>query len=94
MSKKRVNPKRQTITMSQYEANRLVSKATDQATERAIRLFLYVLIDKRGFKKEDIPGLTRDINYVADSVSKGYISWNDIDKMLDSDYDVQIEIAK
>ena len=55
-------------------------------------MFLYVLVDKHGAPKEDIQQLAEEVNYMADSISKGYVSWRDIEHVLLEEYEVQIDL--
>lgn len=55
-------------------------------------LVLYVLVDKHNAPKEDIQQLAEEVNYLADSVSKGYVSWRDIKHVLLEEYDAKINL--
>jgi len=88
---KRVNPRRIPATAADIE--RAKEQATDQAIRAAIYMMLYLLADKHGTSKEEICRLAREVNYLADSINRGYLNWYDIRKMLEEEYDVQIELT-
>ena len=93
MRKKRIkkkNPNKKHAT----EADVIKAKrqATSEAMERILMLVLYVLVDKHDAPKEDIQQLAEEVNYMADSVSKGYVSWRDIEHVLLEEYEIEIEL--
>ena len=51
---------------------------------------LFVLIDKHSASYEDIQQLASEINYYADSIIKGYVTWKDIEHTVVKDFDVQL----
>lgn len=87
---KKINPNKKPAT----EADVIKAKrqVTSETMERVLMLFLYVLVDKHGAPKEDIQELAEEVNYMADSVSKGYVSWRDIEHVLLEEYEVQIDL--
>lgn len=89
MSKKK-NPNKKHAT----EADVIKAKrqATSEAMERVLMLVLYVLVDKHDAPKEDIQQFAEEVNYMADSVSKGYVSWRDIEHVLLEEYEIEIEL--
>lgn len=88
MGKKKVNPHRRPATLADVE------KAKKQAQKEAITsvwaLFFTALRDKEGFGYKRLRRVWDEVNYLADSVSKGYVSLNDLKKELDK-YDIRIE---
>lgn len=85
---KKVNPRRVPATKADIE------KAKKDATQGALRkllyLMLYILIDKHNAPKEDIHQLAAEVNYYADSISKGYITWKDVERVVRDEYDVTL----
>lgn len=55
-------------------------------------LVLYVLVDKHDAPRDDIQQLANEVNYMADSVSKGYVSWRDIEHVLLEEYEIEIDL--
>ena len=93
MSKKKIkkkNPNKKPTT----EADIIKAKrqATYEAMERVLMLVLYVLVDKHDAPKEDIQQLANEVNYMADSVSKGYVSWRDIEHVLLDEYEIELDL--
>ena len=85
---KKINPRRRPATQAEVE------KAKNQASSEAIRkilyLVLYILIDKHDAPKEDIHQLAAEVNYYADSISRGYITWKDVERVVRDEYEVQL----
>lgn len=71
---------------------RIEKQAHLDAMKTSLYIALYVLIDKYNMPKDDVQKLAGEINYAADSIAKGYISWNDIRKVLEDEYDVHLEL--
>ena len=69
--------------------NRPVSEAD---VKRAKKQAQDVLIDKHGYTHDQIKAVQDDLNYLADSVAKGYVKWNDIAQVLEDEYDVHLEL--
>ena len=86
--KKRTNPRKQPVTMADVE--RAKSTATDEALRRMIYLVLYILIDKHDAPREDIAQLADEVNYYADSITKGYITWKDIERVVRDEFSVRL----
>ena len=86
--KRRVNPRRKPA--SQADINRAKSRATSEAIKRICYLMLYILIEKHNAPYEDIQKLAEEVNYYADSITKGYVSWKDIEHVVVEEYDVRL----
>lgn len=86
--KKKVNPNRRLATHA--DINRAKKQATQTALRRLLYMILFILIDKHGAPKEDIHQLAAEVNYYADSIAKGYISWKDVERVVVEEYDVEI----
>lgn len=86
--KKKVNPRRQPVTKA--DLNKAKNKATTDAMRRIIYLMLYILIDKHNAPEEDILQLAEEFNYYADSVDRGYITWDDVEQVVVDEYGVEL----
>ena len=53
-------------------------------------MVLYILIDKHDAPKEDIQQLAAEVNYYADSISQGYITWKDVERVVRDEYEVEL----
>ena len=89
--KKRVNPRRQSATVA--DVKRAKRKATDEAMKLILYMVLFVLIDKHDAPKEDIQQLASEVNYLADSINRGYVKWSDIRQVLEEEYDVEVSLT-
>ena len=81
---KKINPRRRPATLA--DVKRAKDKATDDAIKLVVYMVMYVLIDKHGAPKEDIQQLGEEINYVADSIARGYVKCEDIRRTLEEEY--------
>ena len=86
--KKRINPRSRPATLA--DVNKAKRDATTEAIKRTIYLTLYVLIDKHDAPMEDIQQLAKEINYMADSISQGYVSWKDIERVVRDEHNVHL----
>ena len=88
---RKTNPRRRPAT--QADVKKAKNEATDNAMKRVLCMFLYVLVDKHGAPKEDIQELAGELNYMADSIRRGYVKWPDIEKVLFEEYELEIELV-
>lgn len=88
MKKRKKNPRTRPAT--QADVKKAKSEATTEAMRRVLYLMLYVLIDKHDAPVEDIQQLAGEVNYCADSIAKGYVSWRDIERVVVDEYGVKI----
>lgn len=88
MSKK-INPRRRPVT--EADIKRAQDRATDEAMKRVLYMVLYVLVDKHGATHEELAQLGSEVNYVADSIRQGYVSWADIRQALKAD-DIELDL--
>ncbi len=91
MGKKKVNPRRKPAT--EADVRRAKDKATEDAIRTVLYMLLYVLIDKHGATKEEIHTIQEDLNYIADSMNRGYVDWRDIKRTLEEEYDVELHLV-
>lgn len=84
MKHKRINPRN--IPATRADVKRAKSKATEEAIAIVVYMMMYVLIDKHAASKEYIQQLGEEVNYVADSIAKGYIKCEDIRRTLEEEY--------
>lgn len=87
---RKTNPRRRPAT--QADIKKAKNEATDNAMKRVLYMFLYVLVDKHGAPKEDIQELAKELNYMADSIRKGYVTWRDIEHVLLEEYELEITL--
>lgn len=88
MKKKRVNPRRRPATLADVE------KAKRQAQEHAVAtawaVFFTALRDKEGFGYKRLRRVWDEVNYLSDSIGKGYVSLDDLVAEL-AEHDITLE---
>ena len=88
MKNKKVNPRKRPATGADVEKAK--KYATNEAIKRILYLVLYVLIEKHDAPYDDIQQLAQEINYYADSITNGYVSWKDIERVVVDEYEVSL----
>lgn len=88
MKKKRVNPRRKPATQADVE------KAKRQAQTHAINMvwavFFTALRDKEGFGYTRLRRVWDEVNYISDSIDKGYVNIDDLVNEL-KEHDITLE---
>ena len=88
MKKKRVNPHRRPATLA--DVQKAKKAAQNEAVTTAWAIFFLGAADKEGFGwPTTAPAGLGQVNYLADSVSKGYVSIADLEKELE-DYGITL----
>ena len=88
MKNKKVNPRKRPATGEDVEKAK--KYATNEAIKRILYLVLYVLIEKHDAPYDDIQQLAQEINYYADSITRGYVSGKDIERVVVDEYKVSL----
>ena len=88
MKKKKVNPNRRPAT--QADVDKAKKYAMETSMRQLLYLILYILIEKHEAPREDIHQLAAEVNYFADSISQGYITWKDVERVVRDEYEVKI----
>lgn len=84
MSKrKRVNPHRKPATKADIEKAK--REAENNAVDYAFAIMFSALRDKEGWGKVRLARLWREVNYLSDSVTRGYVSINDLMTALEEE---------
>lgn len=85
---KKVNPRRKPAT--QADVNKAKKESTNFAIKVTLAIVFTCLLDKEGWDKADIKRLWDNVNYLSDSIRKGYVSVNDILMVLEEEgYEVR-----
>ena len=87
--KRKPNPKKRPATMADVE--RAKKQATREAIEFAWAVIFTVLRDKEGMELEDLRRIWTEVNDVAESFSKGYITIADLKKVLKDEIGAELE---
>lgn len=86
--KKKVNPRRKPATQADVE------KAKQQAQTHAINMvwavFFTALRDKEGFGYKRLRRVWDEVNYLSDSIDKGYVKLDDLVNEL-AEYGITLE---
>lgn len=86
---KKVNPNRVICTGAD------VKKAEDRGIvtglRQALKIALYILLDKHGAPAEDVQELAREFEWLAERINEGRISWSFVDKVL-RENDVEVRL--
>lgn len=85
----KVNPRR--VPRTQKDVDAAFDRGVAEGLNRGIELMLYVLIDKHAAPMDDVQQLAAELNYAAECVAEGYVTWSDIRQML-KEYDVEVEL--
>lgn len=84
MSKrKRVNKRRKPATKADVEKAK--REAENNAVDYAFAIMFSALRDKEGWGKVRLARLWREVNYLSDSVARGYVSINDLMTALEEE---------
>ena len=95
MPKKKINPTKKTITLTEAEFNKIVRKHVLKATIDAIHttqaIFFTVLCDKEGADAETMQRIWKNVENLSDSIVKKYVNVHDLIKTLATEYDIFLE---
>lgn len=81
----KVNPRR--IPRTQADVERAYRQGQLDGFKFLMTNILWILVDKHDAPAEDIHTLNKDVDYLLDSIIKGYVSFADIERYLDKEYD-------
>lgn len=88
MTKKK-NPCRQ---MRESDIRRIKKEAADDAIRYATVIFLSAMRDYEGYGVKRLKRVYESIEYLADSVRRGYVKIADLEKALKDEADIHIAI--
>lgn len=86
--KKRVNPRRRPATLA--DVNKAKKEAMDIAITFAWAILFTALRDKEGFGYIRLRRVWDEVNYISDSIDKGYIDVDDLVNEL-KEHDITLE---
>ena len=78
---KKVNPRRRPATQADVKA--ALIEGIDLGVKQAIKMCLYILVDKHNAPPEDVRQLNRELHWLGNAINEGRISWSFVDKVLD-----------
>jgi hypothetical protein len=86
---KKTNPRRRPATQAD------IIKAKKDAQRTAINyawaIFFTVMRDKEGYGRKRLRRLWREVSNLSDSITKGYVSVNDLMRTLDEEMGIVLE---
>lgn len=86
---KKVNPKRQVCTGE--DVKRAEDRGIVIGLRQALKITLYILMDKHGAPADDVQELAREFEWLAERINEGRISWSFVDKVL-KENDVEVRL--
>lgn len=86
--KKKVNPRRRPATLA--DVNKAKKEAMDIAITFAWAILFTALRDKEGFGYVRLRRVWDEVNYISDSIDKGYIDIDDLVNEL-KEHDITLE---
>lgn len=87
MSKGKTNPRK--IPATQADVEKARAEGETRGVMLAMAIFLTVLVDK--FNGHDyIQDVWKEVNSLSESISKGYVNFRDLKKVLEEEYEIFI----
>ena len=81
---KKVNPRRRPATQADVKA--ALVEGIDLGVKQAIKMCLYILVDKHNAPPEDVRQLNEELAWLANAINDGRISWSFVDAVLDENH--------
>ena len=80
----KVNPRRRPATGADVKA--ALIEGIDLGCKQAIKMLLYILVDKHNAPPEDVRQLNEELAWLANAINEGRISWSFVDAVLDENH--------
>lgn len=77
---KKTNPNK--IPRTEADCKRALTEGIEIGAKHALKMVLYILLDKHGAPAEDVQQLSEEISWLAGHINAGRISWNFVDQVL------------
>lgn len=90
MEKKKINPRRQICTGE--DVKRAESRGIETGLRQALKICLYILLDKHDAPKQDVQELSREFSWLAQRINEGRISWSFVDRILEEN-EVEVRLV-
>lgn len=85
---RKTNPRRRPVTMADVE--RAKQEAQAEAISYAMTIFFSVLCDKHGATDAELRRFWDEVNYLSESVVKGYVSLADLRHTLRTERGIEV----
>ena len=89
MGNKKINPRRQICTGE--DVKRAENRGIEIGLRQALKIALYILLDKHDAPREDVQELAREFTWLAERINEGRISWSFVDRVL-KENDVEVRL--
>lgn len=86
---KKTNPRRQVCTGA--DVRRAEDRGIVIGLRQALKIALYILLDKHAAPAEDVQELAREFTWLAERINEGRISWSFVDRVLEEN-DVEVRL--
>ena len=80
MPTKKINPRRRPATQADVKA--ALVEGIDLGVKQALKLCLYILVDKHNAPPEDVRQLSTELSWLAHAINDGQLSWSFVDAVL------------
>ena len=77
---KKVNPRMRPATGA--DVKKALSEGISLGVTHAIKICLYILLDKHDAPPEDVKDLAKEMEWLGGHISNGGLSWGDVDRVL------------
>lgn len=77
---KKTNPNR--IPRTEADCKKALTEGIELGTRHALKMALYILLDKHNAPAEDVRQLSEELTWLARAINDGKISWNFVDTVL------------
>lgn len=88
--KTKTNPRNRPV--SEADVKRAKKAGQHEALKTVLYMLLFILVEKEGYTHEQLSKVQDELNYLSDSVARGYVKWDDIRRVLEEEYDVHLAL--
>lgn len=86
---KKANPNR--VICTGTDVKRAEDRGIETGLRQALKIALYILLDKHDAPREDVQELAREFGWLAERINDGRISWSFVDRVL-KENDVEVRL--
>lgn len=77
---RKTNPRSRPATGA--DVKKAMLEGISLGVNHAIKICLYILLDKHGAAPEEVQQLSEEMEWLAGHINDGNLSWNDVDRVL------------
>lgn len=87
---KKANPRR--VICTGEDVKRAENRGIETGLRQALKIALYILLDKHDAPREDVQELSKEFTWLAERINEGRISWSFVDRVLkENNVEVQLK---